>query len=296
MTQPATDLERRITAVLAGLVRDLTERLDEQGASLRAAREGHGSPNTRQAGRDPIMHTCRMKRILLAATVAVCLPGCAPTSVQETYQRDAPLSRPERILVYDFTGRADEVHLDRGIGAQVEDMSSGLSQTQQQIEIGRAAARTISQELVQRLNDMGMPAERAFGAPTRWGHALVVEGQFLSIDQGNRTERLVIGLGVGGSDMQTKVQVFVTSPGGLQPVQDFSTNVASGLKPGMAETMGVGAAAGNLAASAVISAGVGIGSEAWSADVNAEAKRTAKAIAERMQTYFVEQGWIAAPQ
>ena len=33
-----------------------------------------------------------------------------------------------------------------------------------------------------------------------------------------------------------------------------------------------------------------------SADVTAEAKRTAKAIAEQLQTYFVQQGWIPPSQ
>jgi hypothetical protein len=234
-----------------------------------------------------------MRQFPFVVLVALALPACAPTSVQATYQRNAPVPRPERVLVYDFTGSADEVHLDRGVGAQLEDMTSSQTQTQQQLEIGRAAARTLSQELVQHLNDMGLPAQRAFGAPTRWGNALVIEGQFVSIDQGNRTERLVIGLGAGGSDMQTKVQVYTTTPSGLEPVQDFATNVASGYKPGMAETMGVGAAAGTLATSAAVGAGLGIGSEAWSADVTAEAKRTAKAVAERIQTYCVEQGWFS---
>ena len=234
-----------------------------------------------------------MRRIRFIAACALAITGCAPTSVQTTYQRDVRLQRPERILVYDFTGKADEVHLDRGIGAQLEQMTSSATQTEQEIAIGRAAARTLSQELVQRLNDLGLPAERAFGAPTRWGRALVIEGQFVSIDQGNRTERVVVGLGVGGSDMQTRVQVYTTTPNGLEQVQDFATNVASGYKPGMAETMGVGAAAGTLAASAAVGTGLGVASETFSASVNAEAKRTAKAVAERLQTYFVEQGWIA---
>jgi hypothetical protein len=236
-----------------------------------------------------------MRRTAVIAWLALSLPACAPTSVQETYQRDAPLPRPQRILVYDFSGQANEVHLDRGIGAQLQQMDSRETPTQEKIAIGRAAAQTLSLELVQALKEMGLPAERAFGAPTHWGNAVVIEGQFVSIDQGNRTERLVVGLGVGGSDMQTRVQIYTTSPSGLQPLQDFETNVASGYKPGMAETMGVGAAAGTLAASAAIGAGLGVASEAWSADVHSEAKRTAKAIAERFQTYCVEQGWISRP-
>ena len=242
------------------------------------------------------MHPEIVKRTLLAVLVAAGLPACAPTSVQETYQLDAPLRRPDQLLVYDFTGDASEVQLDRGIGARLQEMASGVSQTQQQIDVGRAAARTISKELVQQLNDIGIPAQRAFGAPARWGNVLVVEGQFVSIDEGNRTQRLVIGLGVGASHMQTSVQVYTTSPNGLRQVQDFSTNVASGMKPGAAETMGVGAATGALATAAAVGAAAGAGSELLSADVDAEAKRTAKAIAERMQTYFVEQGWIPAPQ
>jgi len=242
------------------------------------------------------MHPAIMKRTLFAVAIAAALPACAPTSVQETYQLDAALRKPDLILVYDFTGDASEVDLDRGIGSRLQEMASGASQTQQQIEVGRSAARTLSKELVQRLGEIGIPAQRAFGAPARWGNALVVEGQFVSIDEGNRTKRLVIGLGAGASHIQTNVQVYATAPGGLRQVQDFSTNVASGLKPGAAETMGVGAAAGTLATAAAISGAAGAGSELFSADVDAEAKRTAKAIAERMQTYFVEQGWIPAPQ
>lgn len=236
------------------------------------------------------------KRTAFALVVTAWLPSCAPTSVQETYQLDAPLRRPSRILVYGFAADASEVELDRGIGARLQQMASGTSQTEQQLEVGREASRTIAEELVRHLAEMGMPAQRAFGAPAQWDNALVVEGQLVSIDEGNRTQRLVIGLGAGASHVQTNVQVYATSATGLQPVQSFSTDVASGIKPGAAETMGVGAATGAIAAAAAAGGAAGLGSETLSAGVDAEAKRTAKAIAERMQTYFVEQGWLPAPQ
>lgn len=237
-----------------------------------------------------------MKKVLFLLGLGwLAIPGCAPTSVQTTYQRNVSLPPPRAIYVYDFKGHASEVHLDRGLGAQLEDMTSDRTQTEQEIAIGRLAAKTISEELVQQLQALGLPAQRAFGAPTTWGNALVIEGQFVSIDQGNETERLVIGLGAGGSDMQTRVQVYATTGEGLQPVQAFATQVASGRKPGMAETMGVGAAAGTLAASAAVGAGLGIASEELSAGVKAEARRTAKAIANQLEPYFVSQGWISPP-
>ena len=236
-----------------------------------------------------------MKKLLALSFTLAIGAGCAPTSVQTTYASGASLPPPRAIYVYDFTGHASEVHLDRGLGAKLENLGSEETPTQEKIALGRMAARALSEELVQRLRDLGLPAERAFGAPTRWGNALVIEGQFVTLAQGNQTERLVIGLGAGASDMQTRVQVYATGPGGLQPVQEFATDVASGMKPGMAETMGVGAAADTLGTAAVAGAGLGIASEEFSAGVKAEAKRTAKAIVEQLQPYFLAQGWISAP-
>ena len=137
----------------------------------------------------PLDHgASRMRYPALVALFALALPACAPTSVQETYQRDAPLRRPDRILVYDFTGKADEVHLDRGIGSQLEQMASSETATEQETAIGRSAAKTLSQELVQRLGGMGLPAERAFGAPTRWGK-LSRDRRAVRIDQPGQPHR-----------------------------------------------------------------------------------------------------------
>ena len=113
--------------------------------------------------------------------------GCAPTSVQSTYQREGPAPRPERVLVYDFSVTPDEVQLDRGLSAELEQMAKGTPRTQQELQVGRKAARALSDELVKRINAMGLPAQRVVGAPANWANAVLIEGQFLSIDEGNRT-------------------------------------------------------------------------------------------------------------
>jgi MFS superfamily sulfate permease-like transporter len=48
------------------------------------------------------------------------------------------------------------------------------------------------------------------------------------------------------------------------------------------------------AASTLVSGGVSAGSEKFSANVEADAKRTAKEIAKRLGEFFVGQGWILA--
>ena len=56
--------------------------------------------------------------------------------------------------------------------------------------------------------------------------------------------------------------------------------------------MGVGAVAGHLATSAVVSTGLAIGSEEFSANVEADADRTAKAIAKQLKYFYIGQGWM----
>jgi hypothetical protein len=56
--------------------------------------------------------------------------------------------------------------------------------------------------------------------------------------------------------------------------------------------MGAGAIGGHLAVAAVAGAGLHTISEKLSGDVDAEAKRTAKAIAKNLRGYFETQGWV----
>jgi hypothetical protein len=223
---------------------------------------------------------------------AAMILGCAPTQVQSTYQRDAAMPRPEQVLVYDFAVSPMDVQLDRGLSGQVEQMAKGSPRTEQEIQLGQQAARALSQKLVSRINAMGLPARRVVGAPSRWEKAVLIEGQFVSIDQGNSTERNVIGLGVGRSQVQTLVQVYETRGAQLVKLQEFATDAASGIRPGAAETMGVGAAAGTLGVSAAVTAAGTVGSELFGATVQADAQRTAADIADKLQAYFTEQGWI----
>ena len=223
---------------------------------------------------------------------AALILGCAPTQVQSTYQRDAAMPRPEQVLVYDFAVTPSDVQLDRGLAGQVEQMAQGTPRTEQEIQLGHKAARALSNELVSRINAMGLPARRVVGAPARWERAVLVEGQFVSIDQGNSTERNVIGLGIGRSQVQTLVQVYETRNTRLVKLQEFATDAASGIRPGAAETMGVGAAAGTLGVSAAVTAAGTVGSELFGATVEADAQRTASNIADQLQAYFAQQGWI----
>jgi len=221
-----------------------------------------------------------------------CLVGCAPTSVAVMSETSARLPMPHRVLVYNFAVSPDEIKLDQGISARIEQMAKQTPRTDQERQVGTAVANALSRELVTELQNQGIPAMRAAGPLPAWGNTLEITGQFVSIDEGNRTERVLIGLGMGRTDIRAFVDVLYAGGGTRTNVARFEADAKSGYKPGMAETMGVGAAAGHLGAAAAVSGGLAIGSEAFTATVEADAKRTAKKIAKQMAQFFVDQGWL----
>jgi hypothetical protein len=146
---------------------------------------------------------------------------------------------------------------------------------------------------VKEIQKLGLPAERASGPlPEDGVKRVVIEGQFLSINEGSRLERVTIGLGAGKSEVRTAVQTIEILPYGSRLLDTFEITAKSGDKPGMAETMGVGAAAGNLAVATAVSAAGAVASEEFGTDVDADARRTADKISKVLASYFESQGWI----
>jgi hypothetical protein len=87
-------------------------------------------------------------------------------------------------------------------------------------------------------------------------------------------------------------EVYGRTREGRRLLESFTVDAAGSRKPGMAETMGFGAAAGDLAVSAAASGAGAVGGEALSESVEADAKRGAAKVAERIGQYFEQQGWI----
>jgi hypothetical protein len=232
----------------------------------------------------------------IAACVLAIAAGCAPTKVYTDNEFTGMLPKPDRVLVYNFAVSPEEVKLTRGIAADIERASSGKSRTEDEKAVGQKTADALAQQLVKQLATLGIPVDRASGPPQVTGNVLTIEGQFMSIDQGNQTERVVIGLGMGRTDVKTMVQVYDARGGGRILAAQFETDAKSGYKPGAAETMGAGAAAGHLVTSAAVTVGGTAVSETIGATVEADAERTAKNIVTKLKAYYVMQGWIPAAQ
>ena len=234
-----------------------------------------------------------------ASVVVVCSVlaalGCATTEVTSQSPSFGSGPRPDRILVYAFATSPEDVRLDHSLTAQTWKLQ-GISASTERRQVGQAVADALADNLVKKFHAMGLPAERAFEPAPRDGvTTVVIEGQFLAINEGSRMERVVIGLGAGKSDVRTAVQAIEIMPEGSRLLDTFEIDAKSDSTPGMAETMGAGAAAGHLAASAAVSVVKAGADEEFGADVEADAARTAEKIAKVMGDFFASQGWIAQP-
>lgn len=226
---------------------------------------------------------------------AVLLTGCAGGVTNASNYSAAPEVRPENIYVYAFASTSDQVKLDGGMIQKMESRFDGSSAVKKQTDDATEVREQVADEIVKRLQSMGLHAVRADSPAPVDQNVLIVQGSFEKIDAGNRRRRMLIGLGAGKSQVGTSVQVLYKPAGETaRLVQSFDANADSGKAPGVAETAGIGAAAGHVATSAVAGGGLHAVSETKHDGMSMDAKRLAGSIAKQVAEIGVSEGWMAA--
>ncbi len=232
--------------------------------------------------------------ILPIALSAMWLCACAGTVVHpEARMRKFGLRRPQQIVVYDFA--VTEAEVTEGPLKKMLGEARGTSETQQEREIGRQVANVLAEELVRGLRDLGFSVERKPRGSLIGSHQLLIDGEFLDIDEGNRLGRLVIGFGVGASRVDMEVHTYYGPR--RRDLLDFRTHSDSGSLPGAAAAMDAGAAiqGGVTAGMAVAGAAEGAFKE-YHSEVERMAAHSADQAVAYLSEFFAEQGWIRPDQ
>ena len=143
--------------------------------------------------------------LAVASAMACTLVGCASSKVveQRHYAATESLPKPRRVIVYDFAATPGDLAANADINGHYERRTT--KQTAQQIELGRALGMRVAEELVTGIRALGMPAERANTGPPPGLGDVLIQGEFVSIDKGSRTKRMLIGFGAGAGELQTHV-------------------------------------------------------------------------------------------
>ena len=244
-----------------------------------------------------------LKKICLTisalSTLGGILGGCAQTTVQPQFVPPPTVSlpRPDVIVVFNFAVTPGEVTENQGFIQGVVNRFGSTSEFERAQDIGHETANSFAEELVKRINNLGLPVERGQRGMPLPANALLISGQFLDVNEGNRLARTVIGFGVGESTMDTQVQVYAPSTTGYHMVLEFKTHADSGDMPGAAVTGPAGAAAAGGLTAGVAAANLAVGGiKGYRSSVGSMASRSANQASDYLSQFFAQNGWISANQ
>ncbi len=230
----------------------------------------------------------------LAVVVALLGLACAKASVQptRTVLVGGPQQQPDRVLVYNFAVSEEEVHLNRAPGAAAARFLTGDPETSAEMELGHIAAAALANTMTAELNKIGIAASRADGPPPETGEVLLLNGEFLDIDEGNRLARTVVGFGAGATELHTRVEASWVREGEFEKLGEARTEATGSKKPGLVVPLGVGAATDVWMGVAIVGAGTAILEALGPLEANIQ--DTAEQVALFVGQRYVERGWLPA--
>jgi hypothetical protein len=142
--------------------------------------------------------------------------------------------------------------------------------------VGRAVANVLSEKVVHAIRSFGLPAERAWGVRPLAKGSFSLEGQFLSINEGDRTQGGTIGFGVGNTKVRTLVQGYFGTAHGQHLVEEFETHTERSRSLGGVMVTDVAGRFSELKDTA-----------------EDDARRTTVALMKQLMRFFALQEWIA---
>jgi len=241
-----------------------------------------------------MMPKSRHSRYVIAGLFLIGLIcACGQTGVRDIrLVQDRNLPRPARILIYDFAVSEQEVREYQGIMRQQPAIKDAA--TRERL-LAQEVKDALANELVDQLKPLGFDVQKVERGTSATGNDLLIDGQFMTVDEGSPLKRLVVGFGTGASLVQSRVQLYQAPDARL--LLEFTTQSDSGKLPGAAPTLGVGAAAqggvtaGMAAANATVS-----GVRSYNSEVARMAAASGDQAARYLSEFFAKQGWIRADQ
>jgi hypothetical protein len=229
--------------------------------------------------------------VLAAAAPIACTP---PQAVRQILYAEEPMEQPPLVLVYDFAVDPADVVVDffgpaflplRAARAEPLEPAAPPSQGRDEI-----VANTLAAAMVEKLRARGIRAERAGARTTPPREAILVKGQFVTVNGDAESPRMAIGLGPDSSTLRIQVQAYqVGENGALRRIAEREVGgvgIVPAVMPSESATV-----APRSATSAVITGGLTFVLRSQ-ANIEADAERLAELFAERAFDFYRRQGWL----
>lgn len=229
----------------------------------------------------------------LCIAILFCVAACGQTAVRPLSRiHDTITPAPGRILVYDF-GITDVSF--RGSQGFLRQQPSAKDPAEQENQIKRDAAQAAGAELVHGMRRLGFVVAWVPRGTALTENEILIDGRFLTVDQGNPLRRVLIGFGSGASKVETQVALYMGAE--RRKLLVFATRSDSGKLPGVGATLPAGAfVQGGLTAGLIAGGVIGTGYDAYRTDIVQMAKFSAEQSVRYLSEFFAAQGWIGSRQ
>ncbi len=217
----------------------------------------------------------------LATSSALCF-GCAGAHYEGVVHEE-PVAKPSVLLIYDFAVNNDDL---------VGDVLGANFEPPPRTDEDHAIARQLTDSIVAKLREKGINASRAEDVRAVPKDALVLEGQFVTIQEGNRLARMAIGFGLGRQELRVQAQLYQWTGSELRRVKEADAGAHGDSMPGMAMPIAAGAVVtGAVILPVIVSGTMNVGQEVVGG-LRPTTDRLAGVIADNLASFYRERGWL----
>ena len=217
--------------------------------------------------------------------------GCASIKVtQRDEYTGKKITRPDQILVHDFAATVGDLPGWSEAKAKYAGIQAPASA--EEVQAGRMLGVEMTQQLVKRIEEMGLTAERATERSQPVQGDIEIVGYLTSFDEGSGFKRVALGFGSGAAEITINLEGYVSTQGGRRKLGSGTASSAAGKSPGVVVPLILTVATANPLGM-IVMLPLKVGQEVTGRNkVEGVGKRMADKIADELEIKFREQGWI----
>jgi hypothetical protein len=194
--------------------------------------------------------------------------------------KGSPLPKPEKILVYDLVPDTD-IQVDKSQRLRPRHLIAGDENPD---AIAKKSESTFSEELAKKLAKTGIPVQHVTADTAPSDSSLMVQGTFISLREGDKTQRVTVGMSLGSAQVRTKIDVRLKTSAEAVLVSQFQTETTTAKNVGAVAPVAVGLNPAAVATKSVVTD--------RRKTLNRYVSKTADASAKEIMKLMADQGWI----
>jgi hypothetical protein len=146
------------------------------------------------------------------------------------------MAKPRPVVVCDFAFDVAHLHAEEGLlpgrEGPAHRIAANLRPGETPAQTAARLAGLLATAIADELATLKIPATRQPKDSPWPATGLVVRGEFLQVDEGNRLRRAVIGFGAGATEVLAQVEVFDLAQSREKPILVYGTGTGSKPTPG----------------------------------------------------------------